>query len=206
MALMIEDTYQLTWASWVEIPNPWFHGLSSNQFICDRVSLYPPPPGIICVNSIELQKQLAWRLTASDALQGRPPAYEVRNIFDFKGDYFEKSLVGARVLLLKPHIFSSAAEIVDAESGAMLGYAQEQWIDREKVARVSRITILNGELVAYGIFFPQPLTPEQVTMANQTQPFSDMAKTPGDGSSPLIGPHYSRAEAWRMFTDWYKKK
>jgi hypothetical protein len=83
---LVEDNYQLTMSSWTEMPTRWHRGWSLNQTICDFISRDLSPSGIICVNAIEIRNALAWRLQNGPLLEGKNPPYEVRNLFDYKGN------------------------------------------------------------------------------------------------------------------------
>lgn len=199
---LAENTYQLSLASWTELPAPWDTDFSPNLFICDQLSAHPPPPGVICVNSIELQKQLTWRLTADDLLQGRPPRYEIRNIFNFKSEYFESTFVGARLIVLKTIGFFAYMEGIRMESNAITAYAENTWLLKENIVQMGSLFSETKGHIGYVIFFPQPLTQTQVDKLNTTPPFSLMDKSPGNGASPLAGPHYSPAEARQLLWAW----
>ena len=201
-----EDTYQLSADSWTQMPSPWFRGIGVNRAICDGVRKNAPPSGIICVNSIELQKLLTWRLDSTDLLCGKPPSYEIRNIFNSKGDYFNQSLVGAYLFILKISPAVQANEVVRLESMDILDYCNKLWTEKREGVRGVELHADSGEPLGYEIFFSHPLTKDEIASANQSVPFSKMRQEVDDGSSSFEGRHFSRAEAWQLLKAWYDKR
>jgi len=200
----IDDTYQLTLRSWIQMPSPW-RGGSINKAIADGLGQNPPPPGILCVNSIELQKDLAWRLNSSDLLLGRPPRYDVHIIFTFNGTYLNRTFVGAHMIIFETWGVKSNTRTND-ESLDMLQYGIDEWVTKKKWAQPGELTDAGGEPIGYLFLFPAPLTQAQVDLTNKSEPFSRMPQQEDDGSVSVSGHHFTRAEAWDLIKVWYDKR
>jgi len=199
----VDDTYQLNLDSWMQMPSPWHEG-GFNMAIADGLSKNPPPPGIICTNSIELQKDLTWRLNSGDLLLGKPPRYDVHLIFIFNGTYLNRTFVGAHLIVFKR--WGPQSDKVRDESLDMLQYGIDEWVTKQHCAKPGELTDTAGEPICYLFLFPSPLTQAQVDSANKSKPFSNMAQENDDGSVPVSGHHFSRAEAWNLIKTWLSKR
>ena len=203
---LVEDNYQLSIASWAEMPSAWHWGESFDQFIYNKVNGDLPPTGIICVNSIELRNSLAWRLGLQDFLLGKVPRYEVRNIFDYKGAYFDKSLVGSNLIVLVTIFPVQSSRSVWLESMSILNYANEEWCVNGGWAQINEMPSIQGQPIGYEISFRQPLTEAQVAQANKSARFAKFARADNKGVESLYGPHYSRTKSWQLLKTWFNKR
>jgi hypothetical protein len=203
----VDDTYQLTRDSWTQMPSPWLQAFSYdvNTLIGDGLTQNLPPPGIICANTIELQKELAWRLCAGDLLQGTQPRYDVRLIFNYKGDYYNRTLVGANMIVFET-LGVQADTINSIQSLDLLQYGINEWATRQHCAQPGVLNSWQTEPLGYFFLFPKALTQAQINAANQSKPLSGMVQLDNDGEVPVTGPHFSRPEAWQLIKAWYEKR
>ena len=197
---LLEDTYQLSASSWGEFPAAWRSGLSLNQYICILVSARLPAHQVICINSIELRNSLAWRLQNQDLLDGKPPAYEVRNLFDYQGKYFYQSLVGADRLVLITFFPSPPPKNVLAEDWEIMDYASEKW-NVPGVGRMLMFPMIQDQAIGYDIRLDHPLSAAEMDVANRTA-FGNLPRAKGDGVEPLYGHRYTAAEARALIRAW----
>jgi len=205
----VEDTYQLTTSSWTQMPSPWTPGISINRGICNNVKQAPPPGPIICVNSIELQKLLTWMLVVDDVLAGKSPSYEVRNLFNSKGEYYNRALEGASLVILKTSPAVQSNDLVRYESMDLMAYFGKKWEANKDEGRVIGLkTQGTGEFepMGYELQFLRPLTEEQVALVNRDPPLALMQQLAETGGGTFAGPHFSRAEAWELLKAWYAKR
>jgi len=204
---LVEDNYQLTISSWVEMPSAWHRGLSLNRIICDDISRNLPPSGVVCVNSIEIRNALAWRLGSEARLQGNPPPYEIRNLFDYKGEYYDKALgdAGVVVLVTFPPVQSSRAAWLN--SLGIVDYGNEYWCGASALATQRDLPLVQGEPVGCEFLFARPLARENLDKANASAPFAGMTRA--DYHSDLdsvYGPHYSWRDGWHLLKTWFRQR
>ena len=199
---LLEDTYQLTASSWSEFPAAWRKGLSLNQYICELVSAKMPPRQIICINSIELRDSLSWRLQHQDLLDGKPPAYQVRNLFDYQGNYFPQSLAGADRVVLITFFPAPPLKNIWLETSEFMDYASLKW-NRPGVGRMLMFPRLENQPIGYDIWLDHPLAATEIDQANRTD-FGNLPRAKGDGIEPLYGHHYSAAETRALIGKWRK--
>jgi hypothetical protein len=202
---LAEENYQLTGSSWLEMPSPWHQGGSLNQAICHSIGEDVPAAGIICVNAIEIRNGLMWRLNNGPILLGKPAPYDVRNLFNFKGEYYEQSLNGANMVALitfQPVQSSRAAWL---QSMGILSYGNDEWVGKG-LARASELPSVQGQAMGTKFIFDHPLTQADVDRANQSAAFAGAAKNRSDVPDPFFGRHYSRAEAWQLLETWFNKR
>jgi hypothetical protein len=203
---LVEDNYQLSMSSWTEMPSAWHRGFDLDQFVCDRISRDLPPSGTICVNSIELRNSLAWRLGIKDFLLGKTPRYEVRNIFNYKAEYFDKSLVGANFVVLITFFPVQSSRLAWLESMSMLNYGNGEWCVNNNWAQISEMPSIQEEPIGYEFIFQQPLTEAQVDKVDKSALFAKDARVESNGDDSFYGPHFSRAEGWRLLKTWFNKR
>jgi hypothetical protein len=204
---LVEDNYQLTMSSWTEMPTRWHRGWSLNQTICDFVIRDLPPSGIICVNAIEIRNALAWRLGKAPLLEGKASPYEVLNLFDYKGDYFDRALVGANEVVLITFFPVQSSRLAWLQSMGILSYGNEQWCGENAVARQVEMPSIQGEPMGHEFIFGRPLTATEVDRANQSAPFAtatraDVRRLPDS----IYGRHFSRAQGWQLLQAWFGKR
>jgi hypothetical protein len=201
----VDDTYQLTSKSWTEMPSPWLPIADTNTAMCDSLTKYTPPPGIICVNSSELQKALTWRLNAQDLLLGKKPSYDVHIFFVYNGHYLNRAFIGTHMIVFKM-LTASAQSVIHVESLDLIQYGIDEWVTKQHCALPGMLNSWTKEPLGYFFVFPQALTQEQVDAMNQSKPFSDWVQEDDMGEVPLEGPHFSRAEAWQLIKVWFEKR
>jgi hypothetical protein len=201
-----DDTYQLNFSSWIQMPSPWRKDNNMNTAISDGIRQHAPPPGVVCVNSIELQKSLAWELNKEDWLLGKHPSHDVHLIFNYKADYFNRTFIGANLIVFKTFGGAQSKSLVYAETLEMIQYGIDQWVTKQHCAQPGMLNANGKDPIGYLFFFSTPLTPAQVDAANKSEPFSKMIQEDNDGSVPVSGHHLSRAEAWELIKAWYDKR
>jgi hypothetical protein len=201
----LEDTYQLTWESLVEMPSPWHHGSGLISSICDFVSHDAPPTGIICVNSPELRGALAWRLNYPPLLQGKMPPYQVRTLFNYQGEYDDKALDGANVISLITFLPVQSSRAVWLRSLGLVSYGNDEWCAKGR-ARLSAMPSIGDESLGCDFVFDQPLTQADVDGANNSAALFGALKGKPLAPDALYGRHYSRAEAWQLLQQWFDKR
>jgi hypothetical protein len=204
---LVEDNYQLTTSSWMEMPTRWHQGWSLNQTICDFVIRDLPPSGIICVNALEIRNALAWRLEKGPLLEGRASPYEVVNLFDYKGDYFDRALVGANEVVLITFFPVQSSRLAWLQSMGILSYGSDQWCGGNALARQVEMPSIRGEAIGHEFIFDRPLTAADVDRANQSAPLATaMRADAGRLTDSLYGRHFSRAEGWQLLRAWFNKR
>jgi hypothetical protein len=200
---LVEATYQLSPASWTEMPGAWRGEKGFNAAICDSVSSHLSSGGIICVNSLEIWNSLIWQLNNQELLQGKKPGHEVRTLFNYKGDYYDQSLIGARNLVLITSFRAQSNRRIWLQSMALLDYANATWIAG---AQVTTLPANRGEPIGYEINLTQALTAADVDTINRSSAFSPTGRIDGNGADSLYGHHYSRDEAWALIRAWIEKR
>jgi hypothetical protein len=204
---LVEANYQLTMASWAEMPSAWHRGWNLNLAICDFISRDLPPSGIICVNAIETRNALAWRLQKGSLLEGKNPPYEVRNLFDYKGEYYDQSLLGANRVALITLFAVQSSRTAWLQSMGILDYGDGAWCGANALGRLEDMPSIRGEPIGHEFVLEQPLTQADVDQANRSAPFFTAAKTPGNGMTDSIyGRHFSRTEGRRLLEAWFAKR
>jgi hypothetical protein len=203
---VVEDNYQLSMSSWTEMPSAWRRGPGLDQIIYNWMSPDLPSSGIICVNSIELRNSLAWRLGIQDFLLGKEPRYEVRNIFDYQGAYYDKSLIGSNVVILITFFPIQSSRLMWLETMDFLDYGNGEWCARNGLAQINEMPSVQEQPIGYEFVFQQPLTEAQVDAANKSAPFAKTAKADSKSAGSFYGFHYSRAEGWELLKVWFNKR
>ena len=202
---LLEDTYQLSWSSWTEMPSPWHRTTTLSQGICDFVTGHLPPGGIICVNSIEIRNALAWRLSNGPLLRGEKPAYAVRNLFNYRGIYYARAMDHASCLALVTFRPVQSSRAAWFNSLGIVDFGQEHWVNPGR-AQLLPMPTVRGESVGCEFLFDQPLTPAELDQANATAPFAGMPSDPSVADDTLYGRRFSQEKTWELLRAWYAKR
>jgi len=204
---LVEDNYQLVWQSWAEMPSPWHRtsNLNLSLMISNFIEGDLPPAGVVCVNAIEMRNALAWRLNNEPLLSGKGPRYQVRNLFNYKGDYYVHALNGASVVALITFRPVQSTRTAWLQSMGILDYGNDEWVGKG-LARISDMPSIEGEAIGYDFIFDHPLTQADVDLANRSAPFATAPKDTNIPPDTFYGKHYSRAEAWQLLQTWFAKR
>ncbi len=202
---LVEANYQLTWSSWWEMPSPWHRAGNLSQAICSSIRADAPPAGIICVNAIEIRNALTWRLNNEELLLGKPAPYEVRNLFNYKGEYYEQALNGAAMVALITFQPVQASRAAWLQSLGILSYGDDEWVG-PGLARASALPSVQGQPVGTKFIFEHPLTEADVDRANQSAALAGAVRDTSGAPEAFYGRHYSRAEAWQLLVAWFNKR
>ena len=205
---LVEDNYQIGASSWTEMPSAWRRGESFNQVICDQITALLPRSGVVCVNLIEVRNALAWRLRNDDLLQGRPPRYEVRNLFNYRGEYYDHALEGANVVALVTMFQLQSNRMGWLQTMGLVGYGSQAWCnDAQPRARQIDLPMLGDESIGTAFIFTPPLATDEVDMANHAAPLATARRVPENSvTDTLRGRFYSNAEAWALLQAWFEKR
>lgn len=205
-SLFAEDNYQLTATSWTQMPAAWHPQSRLNQALYDSIYRNLPPTGIICTNSIGVRNSLSWQLENNDFLHGKIPHYEVRNLFDYKGVYYAKSLVGSNEVVLITFLPLASSRRLWLKSMSVLNYANSTWGAQDGFVRIETMPSIGGTPIGYQIYFKHPLTQAEVDQANTSPPFANADNSEGEQGNSLYGRHYSSSESWLLLKTWFKKR
>ncbi len=204
---LVEDNYQLSRASWTEMPSAWHRGVSLNQMICDFVVAHLPPPGIICANAIEIRNTLDWRLGKEPLLEGKTPPYPTRNLFDFKGEYYDQSLLGASEVVLVTFLPVQSSRTAWLQSMGAVDYANEQWCGSNPLARRADLGVIHGQSIGQVYTFNHPLTAADVALANKSAPFATAPRADADRwPDSIYGRHFNREQTWHLLRAWFARR
>ena len=189
------------------MPSPWRHGGSLNREICDWTIRDLPPTGILCVNAIEIRNSLDWRLGLSPLIDGKIRPYEIRNLFDYKGEYFDQALPGADEIILVTFSPVQSSRAAWLQSMALVSYGEGTWCTANPGARHLIMPSIHGEMIGHTFIFDHPLTSAQADAVGRSVAFATAPRAPHDGmTDALYGRHYASHETWQLLRAWFDKR